>query len=405
LILIINQSLQPGCLSKTIIMISLIKLKYLITIFIVFSPIFVTFSDGAFYFNRAIWDNDFSQTLPISFIFVSAYILWSSIKLSRAFFNGGKSFSGSEYILFIALAILSLFLTLIYGLNKQVVLTFYSFAVYLFFHSYFYKINPSEKYEIIKIANFIYFGFSIAVLTLPQLIDQNHLAGDLIPGYLHIYNYLQYFSITGVLLLFVTQSSKLWWLFWGILVWLCIDTVNLTALICALILFFWRISLYLNIRKIKSMPIFFGIFVLFIFMAPIWAYYYSSLGIFKIGDPSMLGLWARVINWSEVISNFHVFNLIIPLASDQWFLLHGWGMHNQILSLIVNGGAYFMVVACLLYVSLVLKINRFYWFGFFVIMVLAGSMLEVLTHPYLMIQIMFLLALLEDGGNKKIIKI
>jgi hypothetical protein len=377
----------------------------LIVIFIIFSPIFVSFSDAGFYFNGTIWDGNFIKTFPISFIFVSAYIFWASIKLPGVFFNGDKSFSGREYILFIALTILSLFLTLIYGLNKQVILTFYSFIVYLVFHSYFSKLDSLGKHEIIKNANLVYYGFSISALILPRLISQNHFVGDLIPGYLHIYNYLQYFSITGVLLLFVTPVSRLWWPFWAILVWLCIDSMNLTALICALLLLLWRIFVSLNAKQIKSMPIFFGVFVLFILMAPIWAYLYSSLGIFKIGDPSELGLWARVINWSEVISNFHAFNFIIPLASDEWFLFHGWGMHNQILSLIVHGGGYFMVVACLLYVSLVLKINRFYWFGFFVIMAVAGSMLEVLTHPYLMIQIMFLLALLEDGGNEKVIKI
>jgi hypothetical protein len=363
--------------------------KYSIWIFSVALgiPLFISIDAGGnFSFDRfGGYEDGYLVTFPFSVAFIMPYLILNFRNIV------GYLYLKNRYLLLV-LCISTLFFML--DAQKMVFLSTALFTLaYSFFQIYF---RDSGRLVNLPVALCI----SAVVILSPAILmvtrnlfflEKYGFIGD---SYA-IYNYEQYFSFTLNLLQVFLRAQMgivLYLIFSAITIFVALHSQNDTSLVVAVAL------LALNILRSRGRWALRGevIFFLTLFSLIFFPFFMASLTwLFPgdAGDPAVSGFWARVFTMDYVLTRVGLENIAIPFATYKWFQDYGWSMHNQFMSISANYGIIFSITYLAYWISRIFSVRREFRFGLLFFFCISGSMVEILNHPYLALQIAFFLSL------------
>ena len=362
-------------------------------------PVFISITDKlSIKFSRYAYDIDsYILTIPLSFaiitillpLFFSVQILKDQIK------KGGDSILRYIFLLMPLLVLISL--------AAKFPAHFFIFIYSIFFYvaclHLFRKISPENYFSLIKYLFYFQVGYGISSHLIVNYSLPSSPLGTLIPNFLIIYNYEQYYSFGSALcasiLIIGNWSNSLSKVLFAVAAFYVSKiTENTTSQLFLMgIIFLFLLSAGLkNLIHANLKNIFLSLGLLFSISIPFFAWLVYEYFPEYVGSPSSHGLWARIITHHHWIEAVGFFDILLPLTSADWFYDFGWQPHHQLYNSLFYGGIFYLILNLAFNLSVISKTysRDYIVFGFFYFFV--GSSLEPLTHPFLFLQFYLLAA-------------
>jgi hypothetical protein len=298
-------------------------------------------------------------------------------------------------------------------ISLQIIMSLATFVTFIALTLINIKINQESGRKILGYSylSVIIPGLIASVLWLAKkfgIMEFIQYPGEIISGTFAIYNFEQYFAFSAFLVsgMLVSVCAKRPFTYFCLLIpvfLICFGSENITAIGLSIL----NIVVYLLYKKCRSffsIAVKFYLFfaVVFFVSLPLFSYYFIEIFGGFIQDPDSSGFWARVYIHHNFINEFKFLNLINPASEENWFI-GAREPHHQFLRLLATGGFFLALSYYLLLVYLIFKARMEDRFVFISCAFVIGGMLEPFGHPYLAVQIIFLLGLSIFLNNSKIV--
>ncbi len=366
--------------------------KFSIFSFVIFLPIFLSFSNsGDFIFNRVGgFSSEYMYTIPISFLWISVILFKSSIVIW-----GGKNTSIRNIFLFFLYSVLCIVINFLFNgsfgpslLRVIFLLTIFLFLLELF-DEYFSRIFASNQDRSSLTKKYILYPLGV-ILLITTLSDILLARGVFLSENFIVYNYEQYYAFVFVILSGAIMQSNLRQIFKFSVYLLSLNVAllssNTTATLLMLFVFIWSFCY----SKYLKHALFNLILTLSVVMIPV--YYIIVYEYYEVG---MLGnnFDSRASNIKSYINGLNWIEFLFPFVYDSKGFFND--MHSQFLEIFKSLGL----------------IGVFYFFGVIfyklkkigvkypdvgislaIVIFIGGLVVNTSMHPYLSIGIAYIIA-------------
>lgn len=282
--------------------------------------------------------------------------------------------------------------------------TYPGLTIWMFYIFYFAFKKSFRNITSCQVDKLIIFHSKIIIWSQAILIVCNKVFQlaftSFITDLIKVYNYEQYYSISVVIALAVLlEISNFKWfkIFYVVVAGVgALHSSNNTALCILLLLIFKEILIKFYHTKIINIDSIKITFVVMPILVPIVVITGAELKFFEESELGLI-LNGRGQIWVNYFESFSIENFLFPFYDK---VINSPSPHNLFLNYTHSINP---VLGILLYIYLFMQIarvpNKFMSFNLLLVISIAGINLEIISHPYIAIQLAFLIAILQKRFN------